>query len=469
MELDLAIPGDGGGAASDTPSAPGGAPDAVISAPAAPLESVPESAPAAQPLAPAEPTPEGTAPAAAQPAAEPTDDSNKAPELTEEDVEKFVKDPNTPKEWRDRLNGAWKLVGQRKNEVQTLQSEFETFKSQYEGKEIPPAEELDRLRQAEETWLGLTSFTAKPEDILGKIKEANPRVYGQLLTKAAWDALETPDGQPDLDNLQAVIDRFSDSYGSTKVQAKDVLQAIQAMASGKINPSDLQMFQTPEEIERWERDREREQETNRTNEQAKANRDFSEKQTRSMFLQQERARISQTFREPVMKVLDTFKLMPAQGEPKVSADFKQGLLQEIGLFVTQASAQNPQLGEADSILQKLSEAAGLDAPAIQSELQSVLSSPGYTLRLNKGLSEIQGKIEKFINQKALQYKYMMMGYEQEVSKNPRPIANAGAAQLGGTPTDGLTEQQLSQMSAAQRADYEAKRLTAEIRALRQPA
>jgi hypothetical protein len=120
------------------------------------------------------------------------------------------------------------------------------------------------------------------------------------------------------------------------------------------------------------------------------------------------------------------------------------------------------LGEVDNILSKLNNPGGLNPQAIESEIQAVLNSPGYKLRLDKGLSEIQSKVEKFINQRALQYKYMMKGYEIEAGKTPRKIPGKPNQQTNGQ-VEGLTEEQLSRMSSAERKDYYARQMTQEIR------
>jgi hypothetical protein len=448
MPIELSLD-DGGGAASDSSTAETETSSAGVI----------ESVEAEEPSPAAIETTETEEPDEAEALPDPADAKS---ELSEDDIEKLLKDPNTPKEWRDRVNGAWAVANKHKTKLGEVQSEFDNYKSQYEGREVLAPDEVNRLKSTEDTWLKLTSFTATPDDVLGTIKEANPRVYGELLTKAAWDALEKPDGSPDFDNLQAVVDKFSAQYGETKVSAKDVLQAIQGMASGQIEPADLQVFGTPEEMEAWQRTRTREAEISARDADTKAKNEYAEKQIRSQFVSREHAGIQQRFSEPVLKALGTFELNPIEGEPKVAADFKAGLREEIGRYVTQLAGSSSHLGEVDNILSKLNNPGGLNPQAIESEIQAVLNSPGYKLRLDKGLSEIQSKVEKFINQRALQYKYMMKGYEIEAGKTPRKIPGKPNQQTNGQ-VEGLTEEQLSRMTSTERKDYYARQMTQEIR------
>jgi hypothetical protein len=463
--LDELISGDAGNAsaAPSDASTSTATPSEPTSAPASTQD------PAGTGAAPALEAP-GTAAPAGTPAATPTGEPPKAEEqpvvpLTEEQQEEELKriaaDPLTPKFAREKIEQAMALAGKRKATVQEFQTQLETLKSQYEGKESLTPEDLARYKEAEEKHYKLTSLSATPDEISATLKEtiAAPKLQA-LKTQYAWDFLERPDGTPDLDNLQVIVDRFVGEPG--KVSAKDAMNAINALKEGTLEPYDLHQFATTEEFESWQRRQNEEQAAVSQRQLAENNAKYQETQTRIAALTPVVNSIQQQVEVPVQELLGKLHLMPVPNEPKIAADFKAEVWSKLANIANSAVTKNPAIADIYKALNLLKDPQGVDAPTIEAEIRSYTSSPQFTSILSKGLSELRSEFEKVAAQSAYQYKLMMMGYEQEISKGQN------AREIIGKPnqSDALpnyTPEELAKMSAHDRASAVATAFSNDIR------
>ncbi|MBX3288366.1 MAG: hypothetical protein KF855_03380 [Acidobacteria bacterium] len=389
-------------------------------------------------------------------------------ELSEEELESLSKDDDLPANTRNQIKQAWAIVGKRKEALANLQSEFDTYKQQYEGKSYLEQAEIERLRAAEELEYKLTDYTARPDDVLDVIKEKNPQIHEKVLQEAAWRALEDAEGKPNLTNLQAFIDRASAQFGDNKVNVQDVLKFIEGSASGTLDPSEVYQFGTVEEYESHRRAREQESVMRQQQELAKKNLEFAEEQGRQTIVSQQVSQIRQSFTQKLDAIRNNLKLAPIEGEPTVLADFKQQINEELGVFINTRSAGNPHLQAALNTLEKLMKANGSGPEAYGREIQQVLGMPGFKNRLDKGLADIASAAEKYLAQKAAQAALMAEGYAARQSKRPKPRAVTKSPNEA-VNTETLSEEELAGLSGRERVDYEARKMTEQIRALKQSA
>lgn len=446
--------------------------DAAVE-PTAPVESVPDSAVVADPApdaGSAEPAPVLETPSPETPPQEITGEPPVAEEqpLDEEaELKRLAEDPSTPAFARKKIQEAMGYAGRLKAEREQLQSEFENFRSQFEGKETLGPEDLERLRQAEERVYKLTSFTSAPEEILGSLKEVvQPQKLQAIKNQLTWEFLERPDGTPDLENLQVIVDRFA-GEGTEAVNAKDVLNAIHALKKGTIKPYELHEFTTDAEYEVYQRTRTIEQEAEQQRNLAKQNAEFQERQTRQVLLQGVVAGVQSQFQPQVQSLFEKFHLNPVEGEPKVAAEFKQAVRQKVADVVTQATANSQSLADLSKALNLLGEPTGTPVDSIQKEIQEYVNSFPYQTALSRGISEMMQAVEKTVTAEAYRYKLLMMGYEQEISKgqNAREVIGAPAQ------TDGMKEytpEQLSKMSAGERRHHLYTQVSEQLRAGKAP-
>ena len=398
--------------------------------------------------------------------AEGTDDADSPAELSEEDLEALAKDEALPANTRGQIKQAWSVAGKRKEELNNLKAEYEAFKQQYEGKSYIEQAEIDRLKAAEDLELKLTSYTATPDDIFKLIEEKNPQAYTNVLKEAAWRALETEDGKPNLTNLQAFIDRASSPFGTNKVSADDVLKFVEGVASGSLDPLEMQQFGSVEEYEAHKRVREMESAARQRREMEAESLKFAEEQGRQTILSQEVGQIQRSFSQKLDAIKTQLKLTPIEGEPTVVADFKKQVNDELAIFLNTQSAQNPYLQEVMKTLERLGEAKGNRVNEYSQEIKSVLSSPGYTSRLDKGLADVSSAVEKYLAQKAAQAALIAEGYAAQQSRRPKARAVTKSPN-GAVNTETLSEEEAAQLTGPQRVEYEARKLSQQLREMAQ--
>lgn len=460
--LDTTFLGAGGDAPSDTPSADAGVvPESVITpvSDAAPIVD-PSAAPVtAEPVTPDEPvvapTPDLQAPAEV---AEPLDE--------EAELRKLADDPSTPKFARDKIKEAMAYAGKLKEAKSAIQTEFDNFKSQYDGKSPLDPVEIERLRVAEEKFYKLSSFTATPDEVLASLGETiAPQKLNQVKSQLVWNFLETPDGKPDFENLQTIVDRFSGYSGEgERVGAKDVINAIQALKRGTVKPHELHEFSTDAEYESYQRQTSLERQIEEQTQAAKANADYQERHTRQAVIQTAVQQIQGQFQPKVESLLDKFHLNYVPNEPKLATEFKQAVQQRIANTIQEHSTKSTSLSDVFKALNMLGEPTGARVDAIEQEVRGYVSSFPYQTALSRGLSEITSAVEKVIAEEAYRYKLLMSGYEQEVSKgqNAREIINLP------NQTEVLTDytaEQLAAMSANERRHHTLRQVSEQMRTI----
>lgn len=416
-------------------------------------ETIPETpeAPAEQPVveAPAEAATE-------EPAAEES-------ELTDEELQKLAADERAPKWYREKLKQVQGYTSKLRTERDSVQAQFEEFRTQYEANQLPETD-LERLRLAEERQYKLSSFNTPAEEILSSLQEIVPQQKIQeVKSHLAWDFLETPDGKPDLDNLQVVIDRFTGyKEGDTKVAAKDVMSAIEALKRGTIKSEELLEFESDAEYQAYQKARALEEQATQREQMARANAEFQEKQTRASLIQNVNREIQSQFQPRVETLLNKFQLMPAEGDPKVAADMKVAIQNKIRSVVNEMSVKSPYLGDVWKGMEMLQNPTGATPDKIQAEVNNFISSFPYQTALNKGLNELMSAVEKTIAQEAHIYSLAMEGYKARVAKGQ------GAREIIDAPnqTEVLTQytpEQLAAMSARERRQAQLKQVSDQIR------
>jgi hypothetical protein len=374
--------------------------------------------------------------------------------LNDEEIEKLLADQNSPRWFREQLKKVANYSGKLKAEREGLQSQltdFQTKFSEYEGKAPLAQTDLERLRAAEERQYKLSSFTSTPDEVLGSLKEViTPAKMAEIKNQLAWEFLEAADGTPDMENLQVIVDRFAgNKEGEPRVNAKDVLNAIQAIKRGTVKPEEFHEFTSDVEYDAYQRARKVESEIESQRQLAADNAKFQESQTRVSVLQNVLGDIQGQFRPQVESMLDKFQLSPAQDEPKVAAEYKQRIRERIAAEVNRVSAENPNLSDVFKAIDLLSKPSGRTADQVRQEIQGYVTSFPYQTAVSRGLSELMSAVEKTVAQEAYHYKLLMKGYEAEVTKGQH------AREVIGQPkqTDVLTEytpEQLAAMSSRER-------------------
>lgn len=384
-------------------------------------------------------------------------------ELTEEELQKLMADERAPKWYRDKLKQVQGYTSKLRSERDTVQSQFEQFKTQYEASQLPETD-LERLRLAEERQYKLSSFNTPAEEILSSLQEIVPQQKIQeVKSHLAWEFLETPDGKPDLDNLQVIIDRFTGyKEGDTKVSAKDVMSAIDALKRGTIKSEELLEFESDAEYQAFQKARTLEEQALQREQMARANAEFQEKQTRSSLIQNVNREIQSQFQPRVETLLNKFQLMPSEGDPKIAQDMKAAIQNKIRTVINEMSVKSPYLGDVWKGMEMLQTPTGATPDKIQAEVNAFVSSFPYQTALNKGLNELMSAVEKTIAQEAHIYSLAMEGYKARVAKGQ------GAREIIDAPnqTEVLTQytpEQLAAMSATERRHRMLEQVSNQIR------
>lgn len=362
-------------------------------------------------------------------------------------------DPNTPQWARDKIKQAMGYAGKLKAEKATFETQANELRTQYEGKEVVAPDELQWMRTNDEKVRALQSVAAKPEDIVNQLKELNPRAYPEVQNHLVWNAVTDPDGTPNYANLQVLIDNFAGEAG--KVDAKDVLQAINGLKSGAITPDSFHQFDSAEQYESWQRTQAHERTLAERETQINENARFQEQQIRQGELSGALSQVQQQLDTQIGTLLDKFKLNAQPNEPQVVSDYKSIVNERIKQIVSTAPSQIPAFGElmkAVEILGKPGDKA-VDAQTAVAEVRAFINSPSYQQSVGKGLSELRNKIEQEVSRSARFYALMAKGLEIENTQGQqaRPILGQANQATAGLPT--MTEADLARLSARERNTY----------------
>ena len=429
--------GDGGNATADTPSTPDTSADVSVDAGAdVPAIDTPSLDSGALQDAPAD-------------TSLTTQLETQETPQTEEDALaealKAAEDPLAPKWFREQLQRTNGYVEKLKSE----KTAAEQLAAQFQGKATFDPAEIERMRGAEERIFALRSISATPEQIEQTIAELNPRQFNAFRQQTVWNALANPDGTPNLDNLQAVVDRFSGEPG--KVGAKDVLQAIDAFKNGSLSKDDLHNFATQEEYEAYQRTQAYEQSIKARETEIAETQRYQETQVRTGEISRAAENLQSQVYGRIQPLVERFKLTPQPNEPKIATDYKNRVNERIAQIVNQSTATIPAFGEVSKAFEILGKAGEkpIDAQSAVTEIQQFLSGAGYQTTVNKGLSELTAQIEKAVAEEASIFSLLMEGYAARQAKagNARPVVGA-PNQSAGLPK--LTPEQLARMSAADR-------------------
>jgi hypothetical protein len=421
-----------------------------------------------EPVAPVEPVPaEPTVPLeGSQPSDTPP--TGEEPPLTEDEEAEFKKildDPSTPKFARAKIEQAMAYAGKLKTERNSLQTEFETFRSQYEGKESLSPTDLERLRSAEQRQYALSSYTASPEDVLQSLNEiVAPQKLQEVKNHLAWDFLVNEKGEPDVNNLQVVIDAFSGSKEGDpgRVQAKDVLSAIGAMKRGSLQPDAFQEFSSDAEYQAYLKATEREKLADERDRTAKANAEFQERSARQTVISGVASSVQAEFQPKVERLLEKFQLQSVPNEPKVATEFKQYVKDRISAVITDATNKNKSLNDVFTTLKLLSEPTGSAPDRIQSEIHAYISSFPYQTALSRGTSELLDQLEKTVTAEAYRYSLMMEGYAARAAKGQTAREVINSPNQTAVLSE-YTPDQLAKMSANERRHHTLMNVSNSIR------
>lgn len=416
-------------------------------------------APALEPAPATEPTIDsGVQPPADLTTEQPTDDEQEAALVA------VAEDPNTPQFAREKIKQAMALAGQRKETLATYEQQLNELKSQYEGREVLPPDELTRLKTNDEQLYALQAFTSTPEQRIEAIRNMTGQHWDGVQNQLVWSAVTNTDGTPNLANLQVLVDSFAGEPG--KVKAEDVMSAVNALKSGEISAADFQKFDSPEQFEAYQRAQAAENAAKEREAQANANMVYLEEQARGQAVNQAMESVQQNLYSQIDQRLAQFKLAPIEGEPKQAADFKALVREQITQLVNGAGTDIRELGElakAVSVLQK-SQDKPMSAADATAQVQQFFNDPRQQVWVNKGISALMTKVEGRVAQLASHYALMMKGLEVENSKGQtaRPIPGQAGQVTNGLPN--LTAEELQRLSSAERQDHLAQQLSEAFRA-----
>lgn len=384
-------------------------------------------------------------------------------EINEEELQKLMADERAPKWYRDQLKKVSGYSAKLREERDAAQRQYDEYKTQYESSQIPETD-LERLRLAEERQYKLSSFQTSAEEILGSLQEIVPQQkIAEVKSHLAWEFLETPDGKPDLDNLQVIIDRYTGyKEGDTRVNAKDLIGAMDALKRGTISSADLQEFSSDAEYEAFKKAQALEDQISQREQLARANAEFQETQTRTSLLQNVGRSIQSQFQPKVEALLQKFQLVPVEGEPKVSADMKVAIQQKLAAVIADAQAKSAHIGDVWKGMEMLQKATGATPDKIQAEINAFTSSFPYQTALNKGLGELMQAVERTITQEAYIYSLAMEGYKARAAKGQESREVIGSPRQTEV-LNQYTPEQLAAMSARERRQAQLKQVSDSIR------
>ena len=402
-----------------------------------------------------------------------TDDAGEEPVKTETtltaeeaaaELERVAADPMTPKFARDKITEAMNWAKQEKQRATQAETLANELKQQYDGKSVIDPADLERQQKIEDDYLKITSFAATPVEILNSLNEVIPsQKLGEVQSHLAWSYLEQPDGTPNFDNLQVVLDRFLGvKDAGDRVSAQDVIQAAKALQNGTIEPYQLHTFETDEEAQAHQRSVQLQREAESYREQQKQNAQFQESQTREAVLQNVYQTMQQRVDPQINGLLSKLHLDVKANEPEALASLKGEIRTRVGQMLNEFAGKNKSLSEVAKALEILKQPDGSMPDDVRKQIEGYTNSKAFQTQLSRGLSEAMTEITKFANKQAYIYKMAAQGYELESQKGQRAREVVGKS--GQTkPTKSLTESELKNMSAEDYLDYSLKSSSAKLR------
>lgn len=375
-----------------------------------------------------------------------TDDSEP---LSEEQIDKLLSDQTTPKWFREQLKRFSKYTGKLKSELEELKAKSVSVTEQ-QVPEIQQDPEIELLKQYGDKLMKLSSFTSSPKEIVDSLEQIIPPTrLNEIKNQIAWEFFETPDGQPDLDNLQVLVDRFSSwKEGEPRVKAKDVLDAIKAIKNGVVSPESFREFSSEAEYQAYLRMKKLEEELEAQYEAAKSNKEFQEQQTRITLLQKVVDEVKVDVDKKVTGMLSKYNLDIKPSEPEPIVKYKQMMMERIGDFVNRFAERNQYLSDVLKSIDLLSKPRGYDINRIQNEIQSFSQSFNFKTAVNKGLSDLTRELEKILADESQRFKFFVRGYETELNKG-----QSGApvfSNISGQSNTSYTKEELDKMDSARR-------------------
>jgi hypothetical protein len=289
----------------------------------------------------------------------------------------------------------------------------------------------------------------------------SPENFSALQNQMVWSALAQPNGEPDLNNIQLVIDSLSGEPGA--VEAATVLEAIAALKEGRIDKDDLYQFESQEAYESFKRQQAMEKELQDRQARAEENLVFQEQQVRAQTATSYQGDIQREVETNIQGLLGKYKLEIGPNDPKEAVSFKNRTNKAIKELVETAHDRHRELGDLFKALNAIQSPRKMDAKTAATQVRTFLSSPQVAQLRNKGLSKLNSEIEKAVVEEARIYSLVMKGLAAESSKGQQARPVIGAPNQSAS-IPGLTQGDLAKMSARERADYNARRMTEQLRA-----
>lgn len=374
----------------------------------------------------------------------------------------YAADANTPQFAREQIKKAMAYASSLKSTIGEREQALQQFQSQYEGKEVLEPTEIERLRQADEVIYELASPVATPDTISEKLQSMmGNENYASLQNHLIWSALSKPDGTPDVGSIQMVVDSLTGEAGA--VDATDVLEAISALKEGRIEKSDLHVFETQEAYESFQRQKAMEKDLQDRQHRAEENLVFQEQQIRQTEVSRYQASLQSEFNQKIEGLLGQYKLKADPNDPPEAAEYKERMNIRIANLVNGAATRHREFGDLEKALTAIQAPRKMDAKTASEQIGKFLGTPQVAKLRDAGLSKLMSDIEKVVVRDARGYALMMKGLEIENSKGQQARPVLGAPNQAAA-MEGLTEGELAKMSGRERADYAARRLTAELRA-----
>ncbi len=381
---------------------------------------------------------------------EQTDESLTDEEKLLKELEQDIEDEKAPAFYRNKLKASLDSFGkfktERTEEVSRLNTELETLKTSRAYDE----QDLTRYKTYEEKVNTLSSIAATPEQILETLAELNPRSIPQVQQKLIWSAIEKPDGTPDYDNLQAIVDKFTTQTGA--VQVKDVLNAISAIENGTVDPLDFDEFYTEEDRNRAMRIRETEQasiERQRIlDEELKA----TETRSRQGVVGNHLNSMTGQIRSHADTLMNKFGLAPTPDDLPEVKEWKSDIMPKLASAISQAESVSPHFKEIATAVKLLTSPTKVSTVDAEREINAFFNNPIVQSKIGAGLAEINKAVEKVLLKEARQHKILQKGLEamaKEKLNGTRPVPKTSSE----TVDKKLTGDDVKKMSNQQR--YEA--------------
>ena len=341
------------------------------------------------------------------------DESEESDEEESEDekLAKYAEDENTPAFARRQIKAAMERLHLANEAKGSVEQELTTLKQQFEGKEALDPAEIENLRKVEEDYLKISSFASTPDEILKSFREIVPQQkLSEVQQHLVWQYLEQPDGTPDLDSLQVIVDRFAGTDDpNERVYAKDVLMAINALKDGTIDVTQLHNFGTDEEYEQFKRAEDLRREAESYRDAQRQSSLQAEQSLRQTALQPVKQQMQQTLASQIDPIFKKFKLEASDKDPQWAKDFKQDLKERV--FQRLAALPNRAMSEVWQALEILEKPTGAKFENAQQEIKSYTEGRNFKALTSKGLSELVSEAEKIISREAYVYAMAARGYE----------------------------------------------------------